>query len=108
MPFGLSDKAICAITDVLKKFPEVEEAVLYGSRAKGNYHEGSDIDLTLKGEKLNLDTLNAISWRLDDLLLPQKIDLSMYHRINNPNLIDHIQRVGKTLYKKAATLEPNP
>ncbi len=107
MPFGLSDKAIHAIHNVLKQFPEVEEAVIYGSRAKGNYREGSDIDLTLKGNNLTLDTLNAISWRLDDLLLPQKIDLSIYKHIKNSDLIDHIQRVGKTLYKKAETLSIN-
>lgn len=107
MPFGLSDKAIHAITDVLKQFPDVEEAVLYGSRAKGNFRDGSDIDLTLKGEMLNLDTLNAISWRLDDLLLLQRIDLSIYKHIKNPDLIEHTERVGKTLYKKAETLAPN-
>ncbi len=97
MPFGLSDTAIRTINDILKHFPDVEEAVLYGLRPKGNCREGSDI----------LDTLNAISWQLDDLLLPQRIDLSIYKHIKNPNWIEHIERVGKTLFKKAETLAPN-
>lgn len=100
MPFGLSEKAVSAICAVLAQFPQVEEAILYGSRAKGNYRDGSDIDLALKGDGLNLDILNAIAWRLDDLLLPQKIDLAIYSRIKNPDLLSHIDRVGKTFYKQ--------
>jgi predicted nucleotidyltransferase len=82
----------------LESFEEVEEAVLYGSRAKGNHKSGSDIDLTLKGVKLNLKVLNRISLELDDLYLPYTIDVCIYHQIDNPDLIDHIQRVGKVFY----------
>ena len=81
---------------------EVDEAVLYGSRAKGNYKPGSDIDLTLKGEKLNLKLLNKISNDLDDLPMPYTIDVSIYHLIENSELIEHIKRVGKIFYKKEA------
>ena len=72
---------------------------MYGSRAKGNYKPGSDIDLTLKGKELNLKLLNKISLELDDLLLPYTFDLSIYHHIKQPDLIDHIVRVGKVFYK---------
>ena len=47
MKFGLKDITIQKIQQVLAAFPQVEEAILYGSRAKGNYKDGSDIDLTL-------------------------------------------------------------
>lgn len=76
------------------RFPGVEQAVLYGSRAKGNYRPGSDIDLTLKGDLSYRDLLN-IKLALDDLLLPWKIDLSLYSQIDNLALVEHIGRIGK-------------
>ncbi len=98
--YGLSLKIIKEINTVFRKFEEVEKAVLYGSRAKGNYKPGSDIDITLKGKKLNLQLLNKIDIDLDDLLLPYMFDISIYDHISNNDLIDHIQRVGKIFYKK--------
>ena len=98
--YGLSQKIIKEINTVFRKFEEVEKAVLYGSRAKGNYKPGSDIDITLKGEKLNLQLLNKIDIDLDDLLLPYMFDISIYDHISNNDLRDHIQRVGKVFYKK--------
>jgi predicted nucleotidyltransferase len=98
--FGLKTETIEAIREVLAKYPEVEKAILYGSRAKGNYRPGSDIDLTLIGEKLNLSTLQKIENELDDLLLPYKIDLSIYKQIQNKELLEHIERVGKVIFYK--------
>jgi predicted nucleotidyltransferase len=73
MMYGLKTETIHAIQEVLLTYPEVEKAILYGSRAKGNYRPGSDIDLTLTGETLNLTILQKIENELDDLLLPYKI-----------------------------------
>ena len=99
MKYGLSLNNINRIIEIFSQFPEVEQVLLYGSRAKGNYKPSSDIDLTVKGEKLNLQILSKINNRLDDLLLPYKFDLSIYHQINNQELLDHIERVGNILYK---------
>lgn len=98
MMFGLKISTIQAIQDILKKHPEVEKAILYGSRAKGNYRPGSDIDLTLKGEKLNLTTLQKIENEIDELLLPYKMDLSLHKQIQNKELLEHIERVGKIFF----------
>lgn len=96
---GLSDKDVESIRETLRLFPKVGEAILYGSRAKGSYRPGSDIDLTLKGNELSYQDLLNIELALDDLLLPYKIDLSLHHQLDNPQLIDHIARVGKPFYK---------
>ncbi len=98
--FGLSLETIEKINRIFQKVEEVNEAVLYGSRAKGNFKPGSDIDLVLKGKNLDLHLLNKISLALDDLLLPYTFDLSIYHQITNPDLIDHIIRAGKTFFKR--------
>ena len=101
MQFGLKPDTVTCINDVLATHPEIEEAVLYGSRAKGNYRAGSDIDLCLKGDALTLTQLMKIENELDDLLLPYKIDLSLHHTLDNPELIDHIRRVGVVFYPVA-------
>lgn len=98
MQFGLKPDTISRINSVLAAHPDIEQAVLYSSRAKGNYRAGSDIDLCLKGEALTLTQLLKIENELDDLLLPYKIDLSLYHALDNPELIDHIRRVGVVFY----------
>ncbi len=101
MKYGLQDATIQKICAVFARFPQVEKAVLYGSRAKGNYKNGSDIDLTLRGDAaLTLNVLYKISEELDDLLLPYTIDLSIFANISDRDLIDHIQRVGVTFYAR--------
>lgn len=96
---GLRELDIQLIQNALRQFPRVTEAILYGSRAKGNYHPGSDIDLTLKGDQLSHSDLLDIEQSLDDLLLPYKIDLSLLGQIDNPELLKHIERVGQLFYR---------
>ena len=100
MQYGLTENNLAQIKLVLKQFGEIEQAYLYGSRAKGNYKPASDIDLVLKGRQLNLRQLSNISLQLDDLLLPYKFDIAIYHQIDNDDLLDHINRVGVDLYSK--------
>ncbi|MBS1685808.1 MAG: nucleotidyltransferase domain-containing protein [Bacteroidetes bacterium] len=100
MNYGLKDEELIAIRRVFASFTQVEKAVIYGSRAKGTFKPASDIDITVVGSELNTSILNQIANELDDLLLPYQIDLSIYHHISNPDLIEHISRVGKSLYEK--------
>lgn len=104
MRFGLSDSIIEKLTGVFKRFHEIDKVVIYGSRAKGNYKKGSDIDLTLLGEGLTTDFLDKISIALDDLLLPNMIDLSIYDQIENANLREHIERVGMVFFDKMTSM----
>jgi predicted nucleotidyltransferase len=105
--FGLPGEAVRKIGSVLTGHPDVESAILYGSRAKGNYKPGSDIDLTLVGDRLSHDDLLKIMGELDDLLLPYTIDLSIFHMIDHEALRDHIQRVGKEFYHRQNTQTPH-
>ncbi|MGZ3772605.1 MAG: nucleotidyltransferase domain-containing protein [Pseudobdellovibrionaceae bacterium] len=98
--YGLPEVTISKIINVLQQYPQIEKAVLYGSRAKGNYKPGSDIDLCLIAPTMDLTLKFQIETDLDDLLLPYKIDLSLFHKIENQNLKDHILRVGKSIYQK--------
>jgi len=97
MKYGLPANTIEAINGIFKQYSAVKEVILYGSRAKGNYHNGSDVDLTMLGGDLDLNTQYRIENDLDDLLLPYKIDLSVKSNIENPELLDHIARVELNL-----------
>lgn len=101
--YGLKDDHITKIQSVFGSCVSIDKAILYGSRAKGNYRNGSDIDIALVGENLDLSTLLKIENKLDDLLLPYKIDLTIFHQIEDPDLVDHISRVGKLFYEKKYT-----
>lgn len=98
--YGLESETICKINRVLAEFDSIEKVILYGSRAMGNYRPGSDIDLTLEGKDITLQTVYALQDKLDDLYLPYNFDISIFNHIDNEDLIDHIRRVGKIFYRK--------
>ncbi len=101
MKFGLPDATVDRLQGVFARQPQVEKAILYGSRAKGNFRNGSDIDLTLYGgSDLDMPVLYRILEEIDDLLLPYQVDLSLFHDIDDPELIAHIQRAGLPFYEK--------
>ena len=102
MKFGLPDETVDNICAVLARHPQVEKALLYGSRAKGNPRHGSDIDLTLcGGSGLDQGVLLRIMEELDDLLLPYTMDLSLFASIRDPEVLEHIRRVGVAIYERA-------
>lgn len=97
---GLPSKTVAQLRAVFARHPSVEQAILYGSRAKRTHRSGSDIDITLLGESLRTSDLLAIETELDDLLLPYLIDLSLLDQIENESLLEHIRRVGITFYSR--------
>ena len=88
------------IRRALSRFPAVKKAVLYGSRAKGDFKNGLDKDPTRFGEKLTSHDPGVIDDELDELLLPYTIDLSIYEHIDNAGLREHIDRVGQVFCEK--------
>ena len=99
--FGLPESTLACVRRILAANPNVEKAILYGSRAKGNYKTGSDIDLTLLGAKLAYRDLADIAGQLEESSIPYMVDLSLFTHIDNPSLIEHIERVGIVFYQRA-------
>ena len=95
--YGLSEINGKRIMDVLSRFSEVKEAVLFGSRAKGNYRQGSDIDIAVKGT-VSKDVLSALLVAFDETVLPYFVDIVVYDHIKNIALKEHIDRVGICIY----------
>ena len=99
MDTGLNIDTTSKICSIFKNFPQVEQAILYGSRAMGTFKPGSDIDITLLGQALTQDLIWKIAQALDDILLPYVIDLSLFNTLDNTELKEHISRVGIVFYQ---------
>ncbi|MBR1834534.1 MAG: nucleotidyltransferase domain-containing protein [Bacteroidales bacterium] len=102
MKYGLKDNELGDLCSLFAANCRVVRAVLYGSRAKGNYKPFSDIDITLMGDDLTHHDLLTLCQAIDDLLMPYETDLSLYKEINNPALLEHINRNGITLYSRSS------
>lgn len=97
MNTGIDSEHLQKIRALFLKYPQIKEVVLFGSRAKGNYRPGSDIDLALKGKAVDSHVLAQIETDYDALYLPWKLDLVIYDSIQNNELKNHIDRVGTAL-----------
>lgn len=99
MPFGLTLNDLDKIIAILDKYPEVLEASIFGSRAMGNYHQGSDVDIVIKGSHITHATVNQLSYELNEETdLPYTFDIVDYHSISEKALTDHIDRVAISIY----------
>lgn len=98
--YGLPPYVMEQLKAVFDAWPQIERVTLYGSRAKGNYRKASDIDLCLEGESLGIAELLRLDAEVDDLLLPWKVDLTLRHQIDNPDLLAHIERAGIPIYER--------
>jgi uncharacterized protein len=97
---GLTKEELDNIKAVFTKYKQIEKVVIYGSRAMGNYKPASDIDLALVGKDIDLSLQLEIESELDDLMLPMKFDISIFNKLENPEFISHINRVGKEFYNR--------
>ena len=97
--FGLYPNSYKEILLIFQKHENIEKVIIYGSRAKGNYKEGSDIDFTLFGN-LNYDDILKLKHEFEESTIPYLIDISIFNDLESESLIDHINRVGKIFYEK--------
>ena len=107
MAFGLTEKDIELIRSAIKQHPEIEEIMVFGSRAIGNYKNGSDLDLAVKGSGVSLRIISRVGARLnEELPLPYQFDVIDYATIDTPALKEHIDSFGKVLFKKNGSGHP--
>lgn len=98
MDTGLTQTDISRITAALKQFPEIDDALIFGSRAKGTHKKASDVDLAIKGRAVTGETIKRLSFLLnEELPLPYFFDVVHYETLENRQLIEHIDRIGKSM-----------
>ena len=99
MKFGLSDTVIKELQDVFRRHANIKKVLIFGSRSKGNYREGSDIDLAVIGDHIDYNQILTILCEIDDLELLYSIDLLDYSKKAGTPIGDHIDRVGQVFYE---------
>lgn len=97
--FGIPKDTWQLLMKVFAAVAEVEQVVLFGSRALGTPREGSDIDLCLMGD-IASSRIPSLLVAYEELYLPWKLDLVLYDQIKEPALKEHIDRVGHVVYEK--------
>ena len=101
MIHGLQERDISKIIRASEELSEIEEVVIFGSRAKGNFKKASDIDLAVKGRSVTDTTIKSLSGQLnEEMPMPYFFDIVHYESISNSDLLDHIDRVGIVIYKR--------
>jgi predicted nucleotidyltransferase len=102
--FGLTESDLAILCHALRLEPAVEKALIFGSRAKGNYRHGSDVDLALMGAHLTSRQVANISEYLnEETALPYRFDVLDYNTIHEPALVAHIDRVGEIIFEETRT-----
>lgn len=95
---GLSIEELQILKDVFKTFKNIDEVVLFGSRALNTHKKGSDVDIAIKGN-IDIQTLSKLKYTLEeDTLLPYFFDVVIYERIDNKDLKEHIDKFGQIIY----------
>ena len=98
--FGLSERHMEIIRGIYSQFPQIKSVILYGSRAKGNFKPGSDIDMTIvAAPSFDFSALAKVNMMFHESSLPYLYDISDFSKLTNPDLIEHIKRCGKVIYK---------
>jgi predicted nucleotidyltransferase len=96
---GITQKTFELFLKTFESFPQIEEVIVFGSRAIGNFRTGSDIDIVIKGEKVTLRLALEVNAILNEHLpIPYFVDVLSLTQITTPELIEHISRVGKVIY----------
>lgn len=98
--FGLNETSTRIIQSVFSKYQQIEKVILYGSRAKGNFNDRSDVDMVICDSKIDRHLLGKIVFDINNSNFPYTVDIQIFENLKNQNLIEHIKRVGKIFYKK--------
>ena len=98
--FGLTERDMQTLREIFDQYPEVKTVVVFGSRAKGTFTVGSDIDLAIMDRLRNEDIIRRIKGALDDSTLPYFVDIVGYNFLQDPAFKEHIDRVGIDLFNR--------
>ena len=105
--YGLTERSIKTLYAIFSKYPDIKQVHLFGSRAKGNFKIGSDIDLAVMNNELQAITIARVLADCAESDLPVAVDIVDFNTLSNPEFIDHIQRVGVLFYPPAGLSVPN-
>lgn len=105
--YGLQERDLLHIRAAASEIAEIETLILFGSRAKGNYRQGSDIDLAIMGQNVTYETVLMLSGDLnEERPLPYFFDVIDYNNLGDEPLREQIDRTGIVLFAVAENAAP--
>jgi predicted nucleotidyltransferase len=94
----LDQRDLDILQRVLRAFPCVREARIFGSRANGTAGRASDIDLAIDAPDATIDHWLEIKEAIQSAPIIYEFDIIRMDCLNNPSLIEKIDRQGVTIY----------
>ncbi len=98
--FGLTERDMSTIEGIFEKYTEIRTVFIFGSRAKGNFRLGSDIDLAVMDTNLAPETISRLTHDFGDSSLPYFVDVVHFPSLTEQSLREHIERVGRLFYQQ--------
>ena len=98
---ALPETIVDQLKNIFEKYSNINKVILYGSRAKGTNTKRSDIDLVIANSQLDRFTLSNIKSEIEESDIPNLVDIQLLEEIDNQELLDHINRVGKVVYSRS-------
>ena len=98
--FGLREGIIDEIVNVISKYEEIDKAVVFGSRARGDYKKTSDIDLGIFSSNISSTKLNLLRDNIDTLDIIYKVDVVHFESLNKEGIIKNIKSEGVIIYSR--------
>lgn len=78
---GITEKEEKIIKNILSNYPY--EFYYYGSRVKGDFTKGSDLDVLIKNEnEIEQNILDEISLKFNESLIPYRVNFSDYKKMS--------------------------
>ncbi|MDE0048148.1 MAG: nucleotidyltransferase domain-containing protein [Rhodospirillales bacterium] len=103
MTDGLKERHRTAVIDIIAANARVERAVLFGSRATGSFRPASDVDVALFGDRLSTSDQFDLAAAIEELTIPQRVNLLLYGTVDSIALREHIETEGIEWYRRRDT-----
>ena len=96
MRYGLEKRVIKRLITFFKKYDFIDQVLLFGSRARGDYGKSSDIDLCIFSNTMTNLEFSKLKFELDELPIFHKIDIVHFKKVDK-ELQNNIIKIGKKL-----------
>ena len=92
--YGINNEIWRQLLKTCFSFPQVVRVILYGSRARGDYSQGSDIDIAIDAPTMTDSDFSKLWNKLDDLPLIFSLDVVHLQTLQNKKLVHAINTEG--------------
>lgn len=94
----ISDKLLNDLCNIFNNYTEIDRVILFGSRARGDNKNTSDVDLCIFGMDVTHLVLAKVTMDIYELDTPLSFDILNFNELSKKALIDNILNEGVEIY----------